>query len=98
MSATLALLAALALPQADTTFAVERSQRLEVNAHAGEIVVRAWNRNAVRVRAELEPRARLAVDHSSRPGGERAHERAPGRHSRTTTSPCPRWMGSTSTA
>ncbi|MGH7517838.1 MAG: DUF4097 family beta strand repeat-containing protein [Gemmatimonadales bacterium] len=64
MSATLALLAALALPQADTTFAVERSQRLEVNAHAGEIVVRAWNRNAVRVRAELPPRARLAIDRS----------------------------------
>jgi DUF4097 and DUF4098 domain-containing protein YvlB len=63
--ATLALLAALALPQADTTFAVERSQRLEVNAHAGEIVVRAWNRNAVRVRAELRSGARLAVDRSS---------------------------------
>jgi DUF4097 and DUF4098 domain-containing protein YvlB len=53
------------LPQADTTFAVERSQRLEVNAHAGEIVVRAWNRNAVRVRAELRSGARLAVDRSS---------------------------------
>ncbi len=65
MSATLALLAALALPQADTTFAVERSQRLEVNAHAGEIVVRAWNRNAVRVRAEVGPRAHLVVDRSS---------------------------------
>ncbi len=65
MSTTLALLTALALPQADTTIAVERSQRLEVNAHAGEIVVRAWNRNAVRVRAELEPRARLVVDRSS---------------------------------
>jgi DUF4097 and DUF4098 domain-containing protein YvlB len=64
VSATLALLAALVLPQADTTVAVERSQRLEVNAHAGEIVVRAWNRNAVRVRAELEPRARLVVDRS----------------------------------
>lgn len=65
MFATLALLAALPLPQADTTFAVERSQRLEVNAHAGEIVVRAWNRNAVRVRAELRAGARLAVDRSS---------------------------------
>jgi DUF4097 and DUF4098 domain-containing protein YvlB len=64
VSATLVLLATLAL-QADTTFAVERSQRLEVSAHAGDIVVRAWNRNTVRVRAELSGRARLAVDRSS---------------------------------
>jgi DUF4097 and DUF4098 domain-containing protein YvlB len=63
--ASLALLATLALPQADTTFAVERSQRLEVSAHSGDIVVRAWNRNAVRVKAELAPRARLVVDQSS---------------------------------
>jgi DUF4097 and DUF4098 domain-containing protein YvlB len=63
--ATLALVAVVALPQADTTFAVERSQRLEVNAHAGKIVVRAWSRNAVRVRAELRAGARLAVDASS---------------------------------
>jgi DUF4097 and DUF4098 domain-containing protein YvlB len=63
--ASLALLAALGLPQTDTTIAVERGQRLEVNAHSGDIVVRAWSRNAVRVKAKLEPRARLAVDHSS---------------------------------
>jgi DUF4097 and DUF4098 domain-containing protein YvlB len=62
---TLALLAAAALPQADTTFAVERGQRLEVSTHSGDIVVRAWNRNAVRVKAGLEPRARLSVDRSS---------------------------------
>lgn len=65
MSATLALFAALALPQADTTIAVERSQRLEVNAHAGAVVVGTWNRTAVRVRATLEPRARLAITQSA---------------------------------
>ncbi len=65
MLATLALLASLTLPQADTTVAVERGQRLEVSAHAGEVVVRAWNRNAVRVRAELRSGARLVLDRSS---------------------------------
>ncbi|HET8625066.1 MAG TPA: DUF4097 family beta strand repeat-containing protein [Gemmatimonadales bacterium] len=65
MFASLALLASIAMPQADTTFAVERSQRLEVSAHSGAIIIRAWNRNAVRVKAELGPRARLTVDQSS---------------------------------
>jgi DUF4097 and DUF4098 domain-containing protein YvlB len=61
---TAAVLAALAMPQADTTFPVERSQRLDASAHAGSIAVRTWNRNAVRIRAELGGRARLAVDRS----------------------------------
>lgn len=64
MSATLALLAALVAQQADTTIAVERGQRLEVQNHAGDIVVRSWNRNAVRVRAELDGRSELAIDRS----------------------------------
>ena len=76
MLVTAAVLAALALPQADTTFPVERSQRLDASAHAGSIAVRAWDRNAVRVRAELGGRARLAVDRS--PGTVRV--RAAGDH------------------
>jgi DUF4097 and DUF4098 domain-containing protein YvlB len=62
---TVALLATLAMPQADTTFPVERGQRLDASAHVGSIAVRTWDRNAVRVRAELGGRARLAVDRSS---------------------------------
>jgi DUF4097 and DUF4098 domain-containing protein YvlB len=65
VSATFALLAALTLPQADTTFAVERSQRLEVSAHAGAIVVHTWNRNTVRVKATPAGAARLAVHRSA---------------------------------
>ena len=53
MLVTAAVLAALAMPQADTTFPVERSQRLDASAHVGSIAVRTWDRNAVRVRAEL---------------------------------------------
>ena len=64
MLVTAAVLAALAMPQADTTFPVERSQRLDASAHVGSIAVRTWDRNAVRVRAELGGRARLAVDRS----------------------------------
>ena len=38
-----------AAQQIDTTVAAERGQRLQVNAHGGDVIVRAWNRNAVRV-------------------------------------------------
>ncbi len=43
---------ALAVAQgADTTVAVERGDRLEVETHRGSITVRAWNRNSVQVSA-----------------------------------------------
>ena len=38
--------------QVDTTFNAVRGQRLAVNAYAGEVTVRAWNRNAVRIEAD----------------------------------------------
>ena len=38
-----------AAQQIDTTVTAERGQRLQVNAHGGDVIVRAWNRNAVRV-------------------------------------------------
>jgi DUF4097 and DUF4098 domain-containing protein YvlB len=44
-------LAFAATQQMDTTLNVTRGQRLYVNAYAGEITVRAWNRSAIRVEA-----------------------------------------------
>lgn len=60
----LATMTALALVSqgADTTFAVGRGDRLEVEAHRGSITVRAWNRNSVQVRATG---GRYTVDHRS---------------------------------
>ncbi|MDQ3427769.1 MAG: DUF4097 family beta strand repeat-containing protein [Gemmatimonadota bacterium] len=55
------LLAIMALVQTDTTVAVERGQRLQVSAHTGEIVVKTWARNAVRVQAASSDRGRVAV-------------------------------------
>lgn len=52
MLLTTTLLAALTLAQtADTTFAVDRDSRLQVNNHAGRITVATWDRNAIRVSA-----------------------------------------------
>jgi DUF4097 and DUF4098 domain-containing protein YvlB len=65
----LALLAAtLALPaaqQVDTTVNVGRGQRLDVNAYGGDITVRTWNRNAVRVEASTSGRDRVEVSTSA---------------------------------
>jgi DUF4097 and DUF4098 domain-containing protein YvlB len=58
VTATLALTAP---QQVDTTVAAGRGQRLDLNAYGGEITVRAWNRNAVRVEATAEDRDRVEV-------------------------------------
>ena len=56
-----AALAFTAAQQVDTTVNVGRGQRLDLNAYGGEITVRAWNRNAVRVEATAEDRDRVEV-------------------------------------
>lgn len=61
---TAIVVAALALsapPQADTIIPVERGTRLEVDNAQGHVVVRGWDRGAVRVRAELSSRQSLDV-------------------------------------
>jgi hypothetical protein len=46
----------------DTTFAVRRGQSLQVETHGGTIVVRAWNRDAVRITAKHSSRAEVEID------------------------------------
>ncbi len=52
--ASFLLLAAVAAQGQDTTFAASRQDRLRLSVHEGDITVRAWNRNSVRVQADLE--------------------------------------------
>jgi DUF4097 and DUF4098 domain-containing protein YvlB len=58
--ATFTALALAASQAADTTIAVDRGDRLEVEAHRGSISVRAWNRNSVQVRGTG---GRFTVEH-----------------------------------
>ncbi|MGH7580020.1 MAG: DUF4097 family beta strand repeat-containing protein [Gemmatimonadales bacterium] len=53
------------LQQIDSTVPVERGQRLEINTYAGEIAVKTWNRNAVRVVADPDRRAVIEIDRSA---------------------------------
>src|SRR2546422_1380830 len=65
MLTTLATLAALALAQqTDTTVPVRAGARLEINNFGGEIAVKTWSRNAVRVVADHSSRDRIAIDAS----------------------------------
>src|SRR5437016_14419530 len=65
MLTTLATLAALALTQqTDTTVQVRSGARLEISNFGGEIAVKTWSRNAVRVVAEHSSRDRISVDGS----------------------------------
>jgi putative adhesin len=58
-------LALAAAQQIDTTVNVGRGQRLDVNAFGGEVTVRAWNRNAVRVEATPSGRDQVTVSASA---------------------------------
>jgi DUF4097 and DUF4098 domain-containing protein YvlB len=63
---TLAAALTLAVPQQiDTTLPAERGQRLQVNAYGGDVTVRAWNRNAVRVEATTSARNRVEISTSA---------------------------------
>src|SRR6266571_3782734 len=65
MLTTLATLAALTLAQqTDTTVPVRAGARLEISNFGGEIAVKTWSRNAVRVVAEHSSRDRISVDAS----------------------------------
>jgi DUF4097 and DUF4098 domain-containing protein YvlB len=63
MLTNLATLAALALTQqTDTTVPVRAGARLEINNFGGEIAVKTWSRNAVRIVADHSSRDRISVD------------------------------------
>jgi DUF4097 and DUF4098 domain-containing protein YvlB len=59
-------LAALALvQQIDTTIPAQRGQRLEVNVYGGDIDVKTWGRNAVRLEASPSSRTSVQVQATS---------------------------------
>ena len=64
--ASAALAALSLLQQIDTTVTARTGQRLVVDAYGGEIEVKTWGRNAVRV--EADPGARTSVEVSSSSG------------------------------
>ena len=68
-----ALTALALLQQVDTTVPAQQGQRLVVDGYAGEIDVKTWGRNAVRV--EADPTSRTSVQVVS--GGSSRRSRSP---------------------
>jgi len=51
--------------QIDSTVPVERGQRLELDLFAGDVDVKTWSRNAVRVVADADGRGRVEIERSA---------------------------------
>lgn len=63
-------------PQTDETVAVQRGGRLAINNFAGEVIVRTWDRDAVRVVARHQARTQVRI----RPGSAGLSISASGSH------------------
>lgn len=59
------LLALASAQQSDTLVTVDPRARLDLNTFGGEVVIRTWDRNAMRIRADLSSRERLEITTSS---------------------------------
>ncbi|UCD25526.1 MAG: DUF4097 family beta strand repeat protein [Gemmatimonadota bacterium] len=60
-----ALISAAMPQQTDTTFAVASGARLDIDAFRGEVVIRTWDRNEMRVVAFHSSRTRVGISQSS---------------------------------
>ena len=91
--ATSAMTALALLQQVDTTVPAQQGQRLVVDGYAGEIDVKTWARNAVRV--EADPKSRTSVEVVSGGGAVtvRSESRRGPPSSVDLTITVPTWMG-----
>jgi hypothetical protein len=86
--------AALALfQQIDTTVTAQQGQRLVVDSYGGEIAVKTWGRNAVRVEADPPSRTAVEVSSSSAAVSIRSEGRRGPPASIDYTITVPAWMG-----
>jgi hypothetical protein len=88
-------LALAATQQVDTTLTVGRGQRLDVNSYGGEITVRAWAQNAVRVEASTSEQDRVEVSGSSSAVSVRTQSRHGPTESLALRISVPSWMALT---
>jgi DUF4097 and DUF4098 domain-containing protein YvlB len=80
------------LQQIDSTVPVERGQRLEISTYAGEIAVKSWDRNAVRVVADPDTRATVEIDRSATQVSVRTQRRRGGPSMVDLQITVPAWM------
>ena len=91
--ATAALAALAPLQQVDTTFPVRAGQRLVVDGFGGDIDVKSWGKNVVRVEADPGPRTRLEIETTGSAVNLRTEGRRGPPSSTDLTITVPAWMG-----
>lgn len=79
--------------QIDTTVPVERGQRLEVNCLGGEITLKTWAKNAVRVQADPTSRTEVVISISGSTVGVRTEGRRGPASAVNLDITVPAWMG-----
>jgi hypothetical protein len=91
--ATAALAALAPMQQVDTTFPVRSGQRLVVDGFGGDIDVKTWGKNVVRVEADPGPRTRLEIETTGSTVNLRTEGRRGPPSSTDLTITVPAWMG-----
>jgi DUF4097 and DUF4098 domain-containing protein YvlB len=86
------ILAAQAATQTDQTLPVKKGARLDVNNIAGEVVIKVWNRDAVRVEVEHADGDAIDIKASDQVVSIRAGRRSPSFRALDYTLTIPAWM------
>jgi DUF4097 and DUF4098 domain-containing protein YvlB len=68
------LLSVAAVQQTDTVFSVQPGARLDIDTFGGEVVVRTWSSNEMRIQADHSSRTRVGISQS--PSAVRVHPRS----------------------
>jgi putative adhesin len=87
-----ALVALMAITQTDQTTPVQKGIRLDVQNFAGEVVVKVWDKDAVRVQAEHSDRMTVDIRQTDQALVVRSHSRTGPPRSLDYTITVPAWM------
>jgi DUF4097 and DUF4098 domain-containing protein YvlB len=88
-----ALLSLMAIVQTDQTVPVQKGTRLEVINFAGDVIIRGWDRDAVRVEAEHSDRETVEIRPTDQRLVIRGRSRSGNARSLDYTISVPKWMG-----
>src|SRR5258705_4089796 len=87
-----ALAALLAITQTDQTVPVQKGTRLEINNFSGEVSIKVWDRDAVRVEVQHSDRETVDIRTVNQRLTIRGHSRSGATRSLDYTLSVPRWM------
>ena len=88
-----ALLALIAVTLTDQTIPVQKGARLDVSNFAGEVAVKVWDKDAVRVEVDHSDREAIDIKQADQVVTVRSHQVRGAPRSLDYTITVPRWIG-----